>query len=392
MSTGVPKRILPLIVVSQFAGTSLWFAGNAILPDLQATFNLGIDAVGPVTSAVQLGFISGTLIFALLAVADRFSPSAVFFISSLLAATANLCITWIPKDFYALMTCRFITGFFLAGIYPVGMKIASDWYEKGLGRALGYLVGALVLGTAFPHLLKSFSWQLSWQKIILFTSLFASAGGLLIFLFVKDGPFRKKAQAFHPRNIVHIFRSKDFRAAAIGYFGHMWELYTFWAFVPALLMLYGNVKDEAINIPFWSFLVIGIGFVSCIAGGYFSRKKGSAGVAFVALLISGTCCVFSFLLLKMSSPFFLVFMLIWGMAVVADSPQFSALVAETAPPAVKGSALTFVTSIGFAITILSVQVMNYFFSASMSSAGIFILLAPGPLAGLWFMYRAFIKK
>ena len=145
-----PNYILPLIVLSQFAGTSLWFVGNAILPDIQQQLNLGNSATGNITSAVQLGFITGTLVFAIFAIADRFSSSKVFFISSLLAAIANLCILWLAKDMWGLMIFRFITGFFLAGIYPVGMKIAADWYEKGLGEALGYLVGALVLVLPFP--------------------------------------------------------------------------------------------------------------------------------------------------------------------------------------------------------------------------------------------------
>ena len=155
-----PFHILPLIVFSQFAGTSLWFAGNAILPDIQQELHLQGNAIGDITSMVQLGFICGTLVFALLSIADRFHPSRVFFVSSLIAALANACIAWIAKDFFALLALRFITGFFLAGIYPVGMKIAADWYEKGLGKALGYLVGALVLGTAFPHLLKAGNYAL----------------------------------------------------------------------------------------------------------------------------------------------------------------------------------------------------------------------------------------
>jgi MFS family permease len=388
----IPKRILPLIVLSQFAGTSLWFVGNAILPDLQQSFQLGNHAVGNITSAVQFGFITGTLFFAILAIADRFPPSTVFFISSLLAAAANLCMLWMPKELFSLMALRFITGFFLAGIYPVGMKIASDWYEKGLGKALGYLVGALVLGTAFPHLLKSFAWQFSWEKIIIFTSVFASVGGLLILLFVKDGPYRKKSQGFHPRNIIHIFSSKDFRAAAMGYFGHMWELYTLWAFVPVLLALHSSIQGNHLNISLWSFLVIGIGSLSCIAGGYLSQRNGSAKVAFYSLLISCACCLFSFLVLKTSTPFFLCFMLIWGIAVIADSPQFSALVAQTAPPEFKGTALTFVTSIGFAITIVSVQLLNYLFTNNPSPENIFVILAPGPIIGLLFLYGPFIKN
>jgi MFS family permease len=380
-------------VLSQFAGTSLWFVGNAILPDIQQQFNLGNSATGNITSAVQLGFITGTLVFAILSIADRFSPSKVFFISSLVAAVANLCILWLATDIWTLMIFRFITGFFLAGIYPVGMKIAADWYEKGLGEALGYLVGALVLGTAFPHLLKGSSSHFPWQKIILFTSLFASLGGILIFLFVKDGPYKKQGQTFYIKNIAQIFYSKDFRSAAFGYFGHMWELYTFWAFVPVILLIYSSA-NAAINIPLWSFIIIGIGAISCAGGGYLSNKIGSTKVAFYSLAISGSCCLVSFLLIRSSLIFFIAFMMLWGIAVIADSPQFSALVAQKARPELKGTALTIVTSVGFAITIASIQVLNFLFNQTSSASHykIFIVLGAGPLIGLIFFYRLFKKK
>ncbi len=387
MST-IPKRILPLIVLSQFAGTSLWFAGNAILPDIQASFGLGKNAIANITSAVQFGFITGTLIFALLSIVDRFSPTRIFFVSSFIASFANLGVIWIPPDGALLMLIRFLTGFFIAGIYPVGMKIASDWYEKGLGKALGYLLGALVLGTAFPHLLRSFSVQWHWQTIIHLTSLFAMLGGFLMLLLVKDGPHRKKSDSFHPRNLIQIFQSKPFRSAAIGYFGHMWELYTFWAFIPPLILMN---RTAGIPVSLFTFLIIASGALSCVAGGYLSQKKGNAFVAFYALLVSGICCLLSFLIPSLPQALFILFMLIWGMSVVADSPQFSTLVAATAPPSYKGTALTLVISIGFSITILSVQLLNYALANISGSAAIFMLLAPGPLIGLCFLYRSFIK-
>lgn len=388
-----PVHILPLIVLSQFAGTSLWFAGNAILPDIRQ--QLGIESSSPasITSFVQFGFIAGTLVFAILAIADRFKPSQVFFVSSLIAATSNLSVIWLAKDSSSLLALRFITGFFLAGIYPVGMKIAADWYEKGLGTALGWLVGALVLGTAFPHLLKGALQDIPWQNVIGFTSLFAIAGGLMMLLFVQEGPARKKGQSFHPKNIAAIFRSKDFRSASFGYFGHMWELYTFWAFVP-LLLAWNKEAAAQYNIPFWSFIIIGTGCLGCIAGGYLSQKAGSAKVAFYSLLTSGCCCLLSFLVPGLPAPLLLGFLLTWGAAVVADSPQFSALVAQTAPPEYKGTALTLVTSIGFAITIASLQLISSLAgpAGDLENKAIFILLGIGPVTGLLFLYRLLRKK
>lgn len=180
--------IMPIIVLSQFAGTSLWFAGNAVITDLQNALHLDGTVLSHITSAVQFGFIAGTLVFALFTISDRFSPSKVFFICSIAGAITNLSVYLLTYNFASLMLFRILTGFFLAGIYPVGMKIAADHHEKGLGKSLGYLVGALVVGTAFPHLLKSFTQSISWEYVFIFTSIFAAGGGLLVLLLVPDGP------------------------------------------------------------------------------------------------------------------------------------------------------------------------------------------------------------
>jgi len=379
-------HILPIIVLSQFAGTSLWFAGNAILPDIQRELSIQTNALGNITTVVQFGFIAGTLIFAIFSVADRFVPSKVFFISSVIAALANVAIIWLAKNAATLFVLRFITGFFLAGIYPVGMKIAADWYEKGLGKALGYLVGALVLGTAFPHLLRSSVYALPWKHVLIFTSAFAAIGGLLILLFVGEGPFRKPATRFQPSALIQVFRSADFRAAALGYFGHMWELYTFWAFVPTILLLYVS-SDRQMNISLWAFIIIAVGALSCVAGGYVAEKIGSARLAFYALLCSGICCLASPSFFQLPVSAFTFIMVLWGICVIADSPQFSTLVAQTAIPEYKGTALTIVTSIGFAITIASVQLISYIFDHWTKTTAVFLLLAPGPFIGLMFLFR-----
>ena len=378
-------HILPLIVLSQFAGTSLWFAGNAILGDIRQNANGA--SLANITAMVQFGFIAGTLCFALLTLVDRFRPSVVFFISSIIAACANLAILWFAGNDLVLLSLRFITGFFLAGIYPVGMKIAADWFEHGLGKALGWLVGSLVFGTAFPYLLKAGSWHLDWKTVIIFTSSIAFLGGLLILLLVPEGPFRKKGNSFHPKAIVNVFRSKDFRAAAFGYFGHMWELYAFWAFTPVILEIYSATNQNLQDVTLWSFAIIGVGGAGCIVGGYLSLKVGSAKVAFTALLISGICCLLSVIAFELAKPAFLLFMLIWGIAVTADSPQFSSLVAQTAIQENKGTAMTFVISVGFAITILSIYLLNHLLKISSSQKYIFTILAIGPILGLISMYR-----
>jgi predicted MFS family arabinose efflux permease len=385
------NRILPVIVIAQFAGTSLWFAGNAVLSSLQEDLNLQGDVLGHITSSVQFGFITGTLIFALLTVADRFSPSRIFFVCSIAGALSNSAVIFLAEGFYSLMVFRFLTGFFLAGIYPVGMKVASDWHEKGLGKALGYLVGALVLGTAFPHLLRDLAQTLPWKFILVLTSCFSVAGGLMMLLLVPDGPFRRKSQRLNLRSSFRVFNDADFRAAALGYFGHMWELYTLWAFIPLILLTYNNFNPEAqLNISLLSFLIIAVGGLSCMAGGYLSQKVGSDKVAFAALLLSCLCCLLSPFVFYLDTDLFILFLLFWGMVITADSPQLSALVAQAAPKDTVGTALTIVTSLGFAITIVSIQFVSLC-SQVVSQQYLYTILSLGPILGL-FALSGLLKK
>ena len=203
------KKVLPVIVLSQFAGTSLWFVGNAVLPELKESLQLSQYAVSLVTAAVMIGFIAGTLVFAFFSLADRFSPVKLFFISSLLGALTTSAVVWLVTDGTTLFLFRFLTGFFLAGIYPVGMKIAADWYEKGLGKALGFLLGALVLGTAFPHLLKNRDFELPWRSVLYIISVVEVFGGILMLLFVGDRPYRKRSGSFRWDAFGKIFSSKN---------------------------------------------------------------------------------------------------------------------------------------------------------------------------------------
>ncbi|GAB3236964.1 MFS transporter [Hymenobacter seoulensis] len=377
------RRILPTIVLAQFFCTSLWFAGNAIAPDVAAEFGLAPGFVATLTSAVQLGFITGTLTFALLAIADRFSPSRVFFFSALLAALCNLGINLGGIGTEELLAFRFLTGFFLAGIYPVGMKIASDYYQAGLGKSLGFLVGALVLGTAFPHLLKSATAQLPWHYVMLATSGLAVLGGLALVLLVPDGPHRRAGQQLQLTAFLAGFRRPQFRAAAFGYFGHMWELYTFWAFVPVLLAAYNAAHPSvAFNVPLLSFLIIGVGGLACVGSGLLSQRLGPRPVATAALALSGLCCVVSPLFLKSASPALLLgFLFIWGLVVVADSPLFSTLVAQNAPEASRGTSLTIVNCLGFALTIVSIQFTSWL-AHLVAPQYLYMTLAMGPALGL----------
>lgn len=395
VSSTVPGYVLPLIVLSQFAGTSVWFAGNAILPALQIQYHLPDSMLGNITTAVQSGFIMGTLVFALFSIADRFSPVRLFMCCALLAAVFNVIVIWAGNDIILLLTCRLLTGFFLAGVYPVGMKIAADWYAKGLGKALGFLVGALVAGKALPHLIKSNIQVDNWQQVMILTSTIAACGGLLVGLFLKNGPHRTQSTGLQKVNLVRLFKDKSFKAASFGYFGHMWELYTFWAFIPLMITWYNYLHAGSIPVSFWSFVIIGVGCFSCIIGGSISNRIGSAKVAWVSLIVSGICCLLSPLFFYAPPFIFLIFLMLWGCFVIADSPQFSALVSQTAPTATKGTALTLVTSIGFAITIVSIETLNLiwnrFMSDDVAKYWLLPILAIGPVFGLFHM-KSLVQK
>ena len=371
-----PRLILPVIIVSQLAGTSLWFAGNAVLPDLQREWGLGAHALGYVTSAVQLGFIAGTLVFAFFVLADTFSPRIVFFLCAAAGALANASVLAFGESYAALLAARFATGFFLAGIYPVGMKIASGWYQQDLGKALGFLVGALVVGTALPHLFKALGQGLAWESVLVTVSVVALAGGVLMLVFVPDGPHLARGARFDPGALRAVFRVPGFRASSFGYFGHMWELYAFWAFVPLALAAHGTL-----DVPLWTFAVIAAGAVGCVAGGLASLRWGSARVACAQLGASGLCCALSPLAFHAPAPLYLAFLLLWGVVVVGDSPQFSALNAHSAPRELVGSALTIANCIGFAITVLSIQLLNSLTDRA-GPQWLFVLLLPGPLLGV----------
>ena len=321
--------------------------------------------------------------FAVLSIADRYSPSKVFVICAVLGGLFNLGVIWDKNSFSSILTFRFFTGFFLAGIYPVGMKIAADYFEKGLGKSLGFLVGALVVGTALPHLLRDLKGDLPWQYVLIATTSLAAIGGILMVALVPDGPYRKASQKIRLSAIPDIFQEANFRAAAFGYFGHMWELYAFWAFIPVILKLYLESQPNAsLNIPLTSFLIIGIGGLACVLGGYLAQRFTVKRIAFLALLSSCICCLLSPFAFTLDSAWlFIVFLLFWGMVVIADSPLFSTMVANNCPIQLKGTALTIVNSLGFFITIFSIQLLSELRLLT-SSHYVFATLAIGPILGL----------
>lgn len=371
-----PAWILPAIVVAQLLATSLWFATNAIIGELQQLWGLP-GGEGVVTTAVQLGFIGGTLVYAFFALADRYPPGAVFLISALLGATANAAVLLAPERFGLVLALRFVVGFCLAGVYPVGMKMAAAWYRGGLGRALGLLVGALVLGTAAPHLLREFGASWDWRAVLLGTSAAAVLAGALAWA-VPEGPYLKRGGRLRFRDVLAAFRVARFRAAAGGYFGHMWEVYAFWAFVPVWIAAYGQLPG---SISGWSFAAIGIGALGCAGGGFLAHRLGSGRIALGQLGVSGLCCLISPLLFFAPPALFALFLLVWGVAVAGDSPQFSALNAQNAPPQVVGAALTLTNCFGFAISIGSLALLEWV-QLNLPPEFLLLPLTVGPVAGL----------
>ena len=377
--------ILTVLVLAQFMGTSLWFAGNAAAPELEDL--LGQSGLVPIiTSAVQLGFIVGTFFYAVFQVSDRYSPSRVFLWSSLAAGAVNSALLLVPLQLDWILCSRFLTGFFLGGIYPVGMKIAADYTKGGLGVALGFLVGALVVGTAFPFLIQGLELDVSYRALILVPAALACLGGLLVGIGIPDGPYRKPNPALNFSLIPQLARNKALQGAAGGYFGHMWELYTFWAFLPLLLnFLTQNTLSPATQ-SLWTFVLIGIGGISCSLGGLISQKLGSGTVAMASLIGSGTCGLILWVFPEFAFWAPISFLFVWGLLLSPDSPQFSTLVAQSVAPEHRGTALTLVNGLGFGLTIISIQFTHHL--AGFLSPNQFIgLLCLGPVVGVFLFLK-----
>jgi MFS family permease len=371
------------IAIAQLFGTSLWFSANSAAPDLMRAWGIGVSGIGLLTNAVQLGFILGTATFALSGLADRFPASRIFFFSAFLGAMFNACFAIFSHGLVSAAVFRFLVGLCLAGIYPIGMKLVVSWAPTWTGSALAYLVGMLTLGTALPQGVRFVGAQWKWQAVILTSSALAILAAVLIF-FLGDGPhlaLRPRVEVKRMGGVIAGFRAEKLRAAALGYFGHMWELYTFWTLVPLFVVTSVRLSARQISVPGLAFTIIAVGALGCFVGGNLSRRFGSARVAAGALVISGFCCLITAVGWKQLSPnAFLILLLIWGAAVVADSPQFSALSAGASPSDLVGSVLAIQNSVGFAITIVSIGLATSLFNRL--GLNVAWVLLPGPVLGL----------
>lgn len=378
------------IAIAQLFGTALWFSANSTADDLMRVWQASAADIGWLTSAVQLGFILGTLGISLSGAADRFRASAIFVCSAIAGALFNLCFAWLSQGLFSGALFRFGVGMCLAGIYPMGMKLIVGWAPDRTGQALAQLVAMLTLGTALPHAMRVVGADLPWQWVIAASSVLAVLGAGVIHV-LGDGPHGHRrsrdgtasnAAAMRSPSVLGVFRIRSFRAATLGYFGHMWELYAFWTAVPVLIQSTSLAsRFPGLSVSAMSFFVIGAGAAGTLAGGALSRHLGSAKVALGALAISGTCgLAFALGWRELPIVAMAALLLVWGASVVADSPQFSALAAKACPPELVGSALAIQNCIGFAITVVSIAGTT----ALLERIGLDAawLLVPGPVLGL----------
>jgi len=382
-------RNLGILAAAEVLAMSVWFSASAVTPQLVEAWSLTRGAAAWMTMSVQIGFVVGALGSAVTNLPDRFSPPRIIGVSAFVAAAANLSIPLLATGPELALVARFLTGVALAGVYPPGMKIVSSWTKRDRGFGIGLLVGAITLGSAVPHLLNALpigdgSGMPPWPDVLKLTTVQCAFSGALVLIGVRSGPYLTETAPFDWRYVQKAFRSRPTRLANFGYFGHMWELYGMWVWAPALLIAsYEAAGWSVVGARLGGFAVIAIGAAGCVIAGLVADRKGRTTVTIASLVVSGTCCVVAGLFF--ASPLALTAIcLVWGFAVVADSAQFSSAISELADKRYVGTALTLQTSIGFALTLVSIRIIPPIVDLvgwrwALSS------LVLGPIFGIWSM-------
>ena len=381
-------KSVAILVLAQVTALSLWFVSSAILPEMVRESAITDARQAALASAVSAGFVTGALLSAILGIADRFDPRRVFAVCVFMSALASLTLLVLEPGGNTSIFSRFMTGAMLAGVYPVGMKIAVGWGREDRGLLVGLLVGALTLGSAAPHLVSWFGGT-DWRTVIVVVGGLAAFSGLLI-LMIKLGPYHANSVSFEAKAIGEAWTNKRVRYAYLGYFGHMWELYAMWAWVGVIAYAsfsFSIANEEALSLSkLVAFLAIAAGGVGCVLGGYVADRIGKARVTIIAMAVSGLAAVAT--AASFGGPVWItvIFIVIWGLAIIPDSPQFSALVADASPPEIAGSLMTLQTAIGFALTIFTVQAAPLLAGVT-GWPTVIIIMALGPLFGIWFMRK-----
>jgi MFS family permease len=381
-----PWLMLGLLAMGEFLGMTLWFSATAVTPALVGEFRLSLGQAAWLTMAVQGGFVAGTLVSALLNLPDLLQARRLFAIGCFLGAIATAAITRVHGPTEAILL-RFATGAALAAVYPTGLKIASGWFRDRRGTALAVLVAALTVGQAFPHLLAWLTGPDSWRSQMLVTASLAVIGGVLVLSLVREGPFAAPAGPFDPHALARVYIDPRTRYAVFGYLGHQWELYAMWTwigtFAAASLASRGQVEvTRAASAA--AFIGVGAGACGCLVAGLAADRIGKAKVAGMALRVSGACAALAAVVYGSHPALLYLFVAVWGTAVVADSAQFSALVADNSRPEYVGTSLTVETCSGYLLTMLTIRVVPSL-AEIVGWRWVFLALVPGPIFGAWAM-------